>query len=509
MKYGRYETLRELGRGSTGVVHEAYDPQIDRTLALKVLRRDRCTSETFVKRFLKEARTIGRLSHPNIVTVYDAGEDHGTVYIAMERLEGQPLSHWMLTRKFTVEEVIELGIQIAETLDYAHGKGVVHRDIKPSNIVVEPNGRIRITDFGIARMEDPAITFQTLDGEILGTPAYMSPEQVLGEAVDGRSDIFSLGVILYQLITGARPFGHQCKTLATLFHEITHYAPPAPFRINREINPMLSRVIMRCLVKLPEGRYPTGAALADALRQCRDSTQRGPVRQFLDAMGQRVSFFSFSLLILLVGTALAASLVLFRPEPGEHARNLQTRNALPATEAQIEGKPPASPLVLSGEIKTHAEPSPSPQSGIMEMANAPPGGNIPLNGEPTEVGPANGKPAVSEPVLVLKSAPSRARVLINGVEKGKTPLKVELPPGEHHVRVKLRSYRDWETRVELVEPREYPLVARMKRVPSKPPSASARAPAMDEPARPARFSGAQFLRELAPQNVWRRIRSLF
>lgn len=487
------------------MVHEAYDPQIDRTLALKVLRQDRCASDAFVKRFLKEGRTIGRLSHPNIVTVYDAGEDHGTVYIAMERIEGQPLSQWMQTKEFSIEEVIELGIQMAETLDYAHGRGVVHRDIKPSNIVVEPDGGIRITDFGIARMEDPAATFQTLDGEILGTPAYMSPEQVLGEPVDGRSDLFSLGVILYQLITGARPFGRQSKTLATLFNEITHLAPPDPVRLNREIHPGLSRVIMRCLSKLPDDRYPTGRALADALRQCRDRVDAGPLRRFRDLTEHRVSSVQFLLLILLVGTALAASLYHLRPETVERPETIRAGNAPPETEAQPESRSAPAPLVLSGEIKTHAASSPSPHPATIETESALPGAKVPLDGASTEVNSVNLEPNETEPVLVLKSTPSKARVLINGVEKGKTPLKLELPPGKHHVRVKLRRYRDWETQVELVEAREYPLLAQMKRLPAK----AAPAPAPEEPARSARLSGTQILRELAPQNVWRRIRRLF
>jgi serine/threonine-protein kinase len=141
-----------------GVVYEAYDPQIDRTLALKVLRPDYCANEPSVMRFLREAQTIGRLSHPRIVTVYDAGEDRGTLFMAMELLEGRPLSELLPDRRFTAEEILDLGIQMAQTLEYAHSKGVVHRDIKPSNILVQPDGSITITDFGIAHIEDPDST---------------------------------------------------------------------------------------------------------------------------------------------------------------------------------------------------------------------------------------------------------------------------------------------------------------------------------------------------------------
>ena len=174
-----------------GVVYQARDPQIDRVVAVKVLRQDRTSNEIFVKRFLKEAKVIGRLSHPNIVTIYDVGEEQGNIYIAMEFLEGVSLADLLHERRLTVDEVVEFGIEIAKTLGYAHGKGVVHRDIKPNNIIVQSDGRIRITDFGIAHIEDSSATLQTQAGEIMGTPAYMSPEQVFGQTIDGRSDISS------------------------------------------------------------------------------------------------------------------------------------------------------------------------------------------------------------------------------------------------------------------------------------------------------------------------------
>lgn len=211
MNYGRYQILKEVGHGSMGVVYQAHDPQIDRLVALKVLRRDRITGESYVKRFLKEARVIGRLSHPNIVTVYDVGQVREDIYIAMEFIEGSPLNEFVRESGLLLEKIIELGIQAAETLDYAHQKGVVHRDIKPSNIILQPHGIIKITDFGIAHLEDSSETLQTLEGEIMGTPAYMSPEQVLGKSVDGRTDIFSLGTVLYELATGRRPFGGKVK----------------------------------------------------------------------------------------------------------------------------------------------------------------------------------------------------------------------------------------------------------------------------------------------------------
>jgi len=265
LKYGRYEIIGELGKGSMGVVYRAHDPQIDRAVALKVLREDRVTSDAFVQRFLKEARAIGRLSHPNIVTVYDVGEDHGTIFIAMELLEGTPLNRVIQERELSVEEIVRLGAQMAETLGYAHQKGIVHRDVKPSNILLLVNGQIKITDFGIAHIEDPSALVQTQAGEILGTPAYMSPEQVLARPIDGRSDLFSLGIILYELSTKKRPFTGD--SMSGVFQAITQTHPPEPHQINPSIPQRLSQTIMRCLNKAPEDRFESGHALARALSE--------------------------------------------------------------------------------------------------------------------------------------------------------------------------------------------------------------------------------------------------
>jgi len=266
MKYGRYEIVRELGKGSMGVVYEAHDPHIDRSVALKVLRPDRVTSEAFVERFFKEAKAVGRFSHPNIVTVYDVGQDHGTIYIAMEFLEGKPLDNAIREKSFTIDEMINIGAQVAETLDCAHEKGIIHRDIKPSNILLMSDGHITITDFGIAHIEDPSAAQLTQAGEILGTPAYMSPEQVVGRPVDGRSDLYSLGVILYELSTGKRPF--RGSNLAAVFKAVTQDSPPEPAKINSDIPLDLSRVIMKSLRKAPDDRFQTGTAMVEALKSC-------------------------------------------------------------------------------------------------------------------------------------------------------------------------------------------------------------------------------------------------
>lgn len=266
MNYGRYQIIEELGRGSMGVVYKAHDPQIDRTIALKVLREDRVTSDDFVRRFLKEAMAVGRLSHPGIVTVYDVGQDHGSVFIAMEFLHGTPLDMLMAARKFTLEEIVDIGIQISQALHYAHQHGIIHRDIKPPNIIYSPQGLIQVTDFGIARIEDPDGQQMTQVGEVLGTPRYMSPEQAMGQPLDGRSDLYSLGVILYQLTTGRHPF--QGDTMIAIFRAITQDTPEPPDTLDVKIPAPLSNLIMILLDKDPLKRFANGEDLIYQLRHC-------------------------------------------------------------------------------------------------------------------------------------------------------------------------------------------------------------------------------------------------
>lgn len=275
MNYGRYQIVSELGRGSMGVVYEAHDPQINRRIALKVLREDRVTSDDYVQRFLKEATAIGRLSHPGIVTVYDVGQDHGTIYIAMEFLEGEPLDKLAAGRNLQLNDIVNIGTQVAQALHYAHEKGIVHRDIKPPNIICTAEKAIKVTDFGIAHIDDPDGQQMTRAGEILGTPVYMAPEQVMSQPVDGRTDLYSLGVILYELTTGQRPF--QGENLAAIFRAITQGNPPSPKHINPNIPAVLSDVIMKTMARKPEERFATGRELAQVLK---DSLTERPSTQY-------------------------------------------------------------------------------------------------------------------------------------------------------------------------------------------------------------------------------------
>jgi serine/threonine protein kinase len=265
MRFGRYKLVAKLGKGSMGIVYKAHDPNIDRTIALKVMRQDRVTSQDFVQRFLKEARAIGKLSHPNIVSVYDAGQDREALFIAMELLEGKSLEEIMKNRRLELHDIVKLGVQVAEALDYAHQKGIVHRDIKPSNIILTPADQVKITDFGIARIDDPAATRQTQAGQILGTPAYMSPEQVKGAPVDLRTDLYSLGVILYELATGNRPF--TGNSIASIFSAILLQEPPELENSSSPMRQSLNEIILKSLNKSPEERFQSGREMAAPLKK--------------------------------------------------------------------------------------------------------------------------------------------------------------------------------------------------------------------------------------------------
>jgi serine/threonine protein kinase len=250
-----------------GEVFLAHDPHIDRKVALKVLQKDHLASKPIVNRFIKEAKAIGRLSHPGIVGVYDVGKDHGTIFIAMEFLEGRPLNEAARTRKFSTAEIVNLCRQVADALDYAHQRGIVHRDIKPSNLILTDNGQVKLTDFGIAHFEDASLTLKTQSGDILGTPAYMSPEQISGKGVDNRSDLYSLGVILYELLIGRRPF--TGNNLASLFKAITDHKTIPPVKSDPSIPKGLNDVILKAIEKDPDRRFQSGAEMVSALNRQR------------------------------------------------------------------------------------------------------------------------------------------------------------------------------------------------------------------------------------------------
>ena len=266
-KIGRYEIECLVGEGAMAKVYRARDPEIARVVAVKVLKDELCVDEEYVNRFLREAKAAGAISHPNIVTVFDVGRFGNAPYITMEFLDEKSLADALAEHeKLPIKRVVSIGIQLARALDLAHRRGIVHRDVKPGNILLMEKGEtVKITDFGIARLDRSEDLQKTHAGTVLGTPRYMSPEQAAGRPVDGRSDLFSLGVILYELLTGKKAF--DSNNVATLMLQIMQKDPEPCRTFAPEVPVSLQRIVSRLLQKRPEQRFQTGEQLAEALER--------------------------------------------------------------------------------------------------------------------------------------------------------------------------------------------------------------------------------------------------
>lgn len=389
MNIGRYQVLDEIGRGAMGVVYKAHDPNLDIVLALKVLRKDRLTNEPFVRRFMAEARALGRLDHPAIVRVFNVDRDGEEVYIAMEFIQGDSISSLIKNQQLSADAIADFGACMAEALDYAHKKGIVHRDVKPSNILRTADGKLKITDFGIAHIEDPTGAEETQAGEILGTPAYMSPEQVLCRPVDGRSDLFSLGIILYEMATGTRPF--QGQGMNAIFTAITNETPAPITTLNQNIPEPLAAVITKCLSKSPEERHTDGSDLAKALR-------------------------------LAVKSAVPSDAV--SPVSAE------------------KPKKTAAVLIIAGALVTVVI-----VAFIYFGRSSTPSGSTVLSGDQLPAQQTAGQEKSAK--LKVESTPTGATLYVDGIQKGFTPNTLSLEPGKHELIMSLPNYDKWEAQVEL------------------------------------------------------------
>jgi serine/threonine protein kinase len=263
---GRYEVLEEIGRGAMGIVYRARDPHIDRIVAIKtisLLDLEPSEEREYRNRFQQEARTAGRLLHPGIVAVFDVGPESNDPYIVMEYVAGRPLSKLLTDAngRLPLATALQMVGEVAEALDYAHREKVIHRDVKPANILLTPDGRAKLADFGIARMDQSHLT---LPGRLMGSPAYMAPEQMKGEAVDARSDLFSLGVVLYRVTTGYRPF--QGNSTATVCYKLLRQDALPPSALNAELPFALDDFLAKAMAKDPAERFQTGAEMALAIR---------------------------------------------------------------------------------------------------------------------------------------------------------------------------------------------------------------------------------------------------
>jgi serine/threonine-protein kinase len=281
---GRYQIKGVLGKGAMGLVYEALDPKLDRRVAIKtILTRtlDEATARQYSMRFQREVRAVARLNHPNIVQVYDFGNEGDLAYIVMEHIKGRELKDYFDAKeRFDLKTILQLMIELLDALECAHEAGIVHRDVKPANVMLDAAGHAKLTDFGVARFADPDADHEaTRAGTLLGTPSYMSPEQIQGQPIDRRSDIFSAGVLFYQLLTGQKPFDGAQWALAK---KIVQDDPVWPSALV-QIPAVFDHVVSRALAKAPEQRYPNARGFAEALRriaagQPLDEADQGVIR---------------------------------------------------------------------------------------------------------------------------------------------------------------------------------------------------------------------------------------
>jgi serine/threonine-protein kinase len=506
-KIGRYEILEEIGRGAMGVVYRARDPNIGRLLAIKTIRMaelsDPVESARLRERLRREAHSAGILSHPGIVVVYDVGQEGELAFIAMELVPGRSLESLLAHGPpLSRETILSILRQTAAALDYAHRKGIVHRDIKPANLLISEDGVVKITDFGVAKISSSQQL--TIAGTVLGTPNYMSPEQVQGKPVDGRADQFALAVIAYELLTGKKPFTGE--TLTTVLYKIVAEPPPPPHEINPSLPWPVSLVLNRALAKDPEERYPTCTEFVEALERALASKKDWQA-------GVRAG--EESLPTATVGTTVkeevAARLEQATPQPSPPARERKRRRPAvvlatlagilavaaavfvgtqrlqgptasspqppaPAQEATsraaaVPPQPPAADI----SPKTVTEPAPaaaelsapqpsSPPESNPTPAPVPPAASKPQPSTPAAaeepkspaVGPRRTPPAATEHKLVVTTSPPGAEVIFDGKPetKCKSPCTVVLSPGRHTLVATLPGHRPEMRIFEMSAPRE-------------------------------------------------------
>ncbi|MGG5820951.1 protein kinase domain-containing protein [Falsiroseomonas sp. HW251] len=423
-RLGKYELRGTLGRGAMGVVYDGWDPIIARRVAIKTVKIPDPSDEEAMEelaRFRREAQAAGRLTHPNIVGVYDYGEADGIAYIVMEFVDGPTLKSLIeKQQRMALPEVARVMDDVLTGLSFSHARGIVHRDIKPANVMITSEGRAKIADFGIARIESSSMTQA---GTVMGTPAYMSPEQFMGQTVDARTDIYSTGVLLYQLLTGERPFEGG---MTAIMHKALHTDPPRPSELSVTAPPALDAVVARAMAKRPEGRWQSADAFAQALRAAIAAPSGAaavPTRQMEDTEATMV--------------AAPRSAAPAPPPPAPRASAPAAKKGAPvaAIAAGVglvlaaagggaffllgRGEPPVPPAA-------QAPPAPAPQAAVTLPPTSPP---VPATvAPPLPVQPAAPTPAVTPPTVPVQPAAPAPTAMAQPVGPPAQPAAPVLPP---------------------------------------------------------------------------------
>ncbi len=509
---GRYEIVEELGRGGMGVVYRAVDPTIHRTIALKTLHLDSASErpEDVLQRFRHEAQLSGRLSHPNIITIYDAGDDGKLFFIAMEFISGPTLHAILKERRLSIDEILKVSRQICSALDYAHRQGIVHRDIKPANVMGQNLDSLKIMDFGIAKSD----LGLTMTGQVLGTPAYMSPEQVMGKPLDGRSDLFSLAVMLYQMVTGEMPF--PGNTATSIIYKIANERPVAPSDLDGTIHPGLSAVITKALSKNPDDRFQTGAEMVKALENYKtwtaskqavspdaptvtmlrqvEPTRAMPASAAARGVGKKESrarkVWPVIALVILAALGLVYAGVRWQKMNAAREASIATPEQ-PGTPT-----PPPTSTTNSAPVAPPAETNSVPESGEVRFTSIPEGAQVSIDGKTArdwvtpftankltagehevkiskndfvsqwhKVKVVAGTPAhlaatlvVSGGTLELNSDPPGAVIFIDGamLTGQTTPAQVHVAAGSHELMLRKPGFEEENTTIAIKDGETYP-----------------------------------------------------
>ena len=367
-KIGKYKILGVLGKGGMGIVYKGLDPDIEREVAIKTIRLDSFIDgpekEEMLNRVIREAKAAGRLNHPNIITIYDVLRDDDLTFIVMQYVDGQTLQTLIESGKiFSSEEVIAILKPVAESLDFAHQNGIVHRDIKPANILIDKAGKPFLADFGVARMETSTMT---APGTTVGTLSYMSPEQIMGKTADGRADFFALGIILYELLAGRKPFIGD--NLSTIIYKIVHEEPQRVTDINQSLPPGYENVIRRALAKNPDDRYQSGREMIADLENPGNIAEASRAYKLkmgagLVPGGRKKRLFALAGGLLLLAAAAGVVYVLVSQDAREPPNNTVSQNT-PKTQEAVPSPPAESPPLRTAPDAEIARVASLLQTGI-------------------------------------------------------------------------------------------------------------------------------------------------